>query len=137
MRNVSHLLANGHALIPVNEQTVGLHFNIVFQPLLVSVQRLQGRLSFSQTHSKTIDGGANLSNFAHKTVLYWVTAQLNVGSQGAFVQAGVGHLQWSFLIRDCPLQVPDVVLHGSNLVHDLGRAREGTCMRKGRGHSHT
>lgn len=85
MRDMAHLLANAHALIPVNKQTVGLNLDIILQNFFIPEQVVESGLGLSQPHFQAIYAVADLADFTHQPVLHWITAQLHVRTQGALV----------------------------------------------------
>jgi len=111
VRYMSHLLPDYHTLISVNEQTVGLHLDVIFKILLVAHQSLHGRLSLSQPHPQTIDGGADLTDLAHQAVLHRIATELHVRTDGALVQSGMSDLQWCLFVYDGHSEVAYVILH--------------------------
>ena len=119
MWDMIHLFAQLHALISVDEQTVGLNLDVFLQGQLFSDESFERCLCISKFLLKPLDVGGDFPHFLHEAVLHAVSAQLNIWSKGSVVQSCLGDFHRSLLICYGFLQHCDVLFHGCNFSHHL------------------
>ena len=88
---VAEMPSHGHTLLPVYEQAVVLHFNVLLKALLVATEVLQRVVSLLELVLQVLDALVQLRHLLHQLVVRSVIAVLHVGAPEAFLQAGLSH----------------------------------------------
>ncbi len=90
---VAEMPAQGHTLLPVNQEAVILHFDVLLQALLVATEVLQGVVGLLQLVLQVLDALVQLRDLLHQLVVRSVVAVLHVGTAEPLLKAGLGHPQ--------------------------------------------
>ncbi len=106
----------GHALLPVNEQAVVLHFNVLLEAFLVAAQVLQRVVGLLQLVLQVFDALVQLCHLLHQLVVGPVVAVFYVGAPEALLQAGLCHPQRRIFGGDLTFQALNVPFQFGNFL---------------------
>ena len=96
---VGEVPSKRHALLFVDKKRVGLHFDVVLQPLLVLEQVLQGAVRLGQLVLHVLDAVHQLVDLLQQLAVRTVVAVLHLRTSRSLLQPRLGDPQRRVLCR--------------------------------------
>lgn len=118
-------LPQTETLLPVDEEGVGLDFEVMFQAGLDLEELLMRGLHFAQLSLQLFQCLVHILDFGHETKLGFISTQLNIRSVGASFESGLRHFEGWSLVLDRFSDDVHVLLHVVNFLLHLKSQRFG------------